>query len=152
MKKFWTIFITFILGIVVGIGGYLGVKKLTEPSKTELNLIVKVMHLENEYKVGDDVIYNVLVFSDVKLVRLTYVVDNGQEIDIKSAEHGKSEDHDMFDEKFGEFVIDSKIQTLKTVEMNEGFHSIIFYAYDSENVLVEIMEEPIQFRLIAQSA
>lgn len=151
MKKFLLWLLVFVLGIAVGIGGYCGLKKVSTKD-TEIKLTVKTMFIEDEYTLGDKVNFDVYAFSSTKLVRLTYSFDNETEVEIKAAKHGDTKDYqnqELVPEGAGDYYIDSGVQSIDTADMEEGFHSIIFYAYDSENNLIELMEKPIQFKLVA---
>ncbi len=148
MKKLFLALIALILVAGIAIGIYFWVRPSTEDNPG--NVTYKVDLIEDQYNVGDKIIFRALATADVQLTSMTYVLNNGSETEL-TVKAGESEDANEVVGK-GKYYIDSGAQIIETSELSAGYYTLIIYAYDADETRYVITSEPIVFKLSATTA
>ena len=96
------------------------------------NAIVSELTLiEDTYAIGDIAMFRVRATSDIEMTRVTYKLNNGNEIEV-SVKKGLAKN---MSGKFGDgtYYIDTGVEMLDTAKMPAGNYVIAWYIYDDNN-------------------
>lgn len=151
MKKFIAILLSIILigGIVTGI--VFGVKACNDKKADGNNTVSEMLMLKDEYTVGDKIIFDFYVYSDVQFKSITYSLNNGTEQSITGATTGESTAHEHY-RKGGKYFIDTGATIIETDDMTAGYYTLVFYCADAENVKYQVPSKPYLIKLKAAAA
>lgn len=149
MKKFWIILLCVILAVGAGLGIFFIVRAVN--GKGENNTTANMKMLQEEYVIGENIIFDYYVFSDVQYSRISYSLNNGSEQSITGAKTGESKDHEEYRSGAGKYYIDTMAQIIDTSEMDAGYYVLVFYVYDEAEARTE-MQDVYMFRLVAAKA
>lgn len=152
MKTFLTILITAIVAAGIAVGCVFliqGANKKNEPVPDKNNTSYSVKYLQKEYDVGDDIVCEFCVFSDIQFTSLTYKLNNGEEREIPGIKTGESEKHADYTEGVGKYFADTKVQVISTEDFSEGYYTLVVFGYDKDGNRYEITESPYSFKLNA---
>ncbi len=139
-----SIIITVLMVGILALGIYFAVDKANS-KKTEDKHVM--LYLDEEYTVGDKIIYALYGYSEDKFVEMTYSINNGEEVDIVGAKFGESEDHAQYEKGVSEYYFDTMGQMINTSSMTAGHYNIVFYGYDAQGERYEIAS-PFYFQLL----
>lgn len=150
MKKIIIAILIVIIAVGVGFGIYALVKPNGSIQKEENKLTHRVDLMEDEYTVGEKVVFRVIATADVAFTHITYSVNNGDEVKV-SVTAGESAE---FEEAIGKgkYYVDSGATIIETSSMTAGYYTLVFYAYDADETKYIITSDPIVFRLTTASA
>lgn len=148
MKKI--IVAILVIAILTGVGfGIYGIVKAVKAndSGNGKNITYKVELIEDEYTIGEKVIFRVLATSDIQLTSLRYSINNGEETEL-TVTAGDSSDFEAAIGK-GKYFIDSGAEIIETTAKTAGYYTLVVYGYDADETRYEITKDPIVFRLRA---
>ena len=152
MKKVLAVILAIILigGIVTGIVfGVKACKEKEDPAGN--NTVSNMLMLKDEYTVGENIIFDFIVFSDVQFKTITYSLNNQSEQSITGATTGESANHDQY-RRGGKYFIDTGAQIIDTSDMAAGYYTLIFYCSDAENAKYQVPSKPYLIKLNAAAA
>ena len=148
MKKVLLWILIAVLAVGAGVGIYFGVKAIKDKNSEEI--AVKVEYFEDTYVVGDSIVYRVLVNDAKEHVRMTYSINNGEEVEITST-HGevKEDKHKVNNAKY---YIDSGNEILDSTDLGAGTYIVKFYVYDSAETRTVVPTDTIMFEIKTATA
>lgn len=149
MKKFWIILLCVILAVGAGLGIFFIVRAVN--GKGENNTTANMKLLQDEYVIGENIIFDYFVFSDVQYSRISYSLNNGSEKSITGFKTGESKEHEEYRAGAGKYYIDTMAQIIDTSEMDAGYYTLVFYVYDEAEARTE-MQDVYMFKLVAAGA
>lgn len=132
MKKVIIGILVAVLLVIAGLGIALAVKTNQDKPKDDNNIVAEVSYLESKYAIGDSITFRVLITSDVELTKLTYVLNNGTEVQM-TVKTGLSEDLEAKDRiGTGKYYIDTGIEFISTNDMTAGVYGFKLFSYDED--------------------
>lgn len=150
MKKFLIILLCVILAVGAGLGIFFIVRAANNKKDTN-NTSANMKLLQDEYVIGEKIIFDYFVFSDVQYKRITYSLNNGSEQTLTGFKTGESKEHEEYRSGSGKYYIDTMAQIIDTTEMDAGYYTLVFYVYDADEARTE-MQDVYMFKLIAAKA
>lgn len=149
-KSVWIAIISAIVAAAIAVGVVFIVQNANRNGDTDNNnTTYSITYLQSEYDVGDDIVYDFIVFSDVQFKSLTYKLNNGEEQQINGVKVGESAKHDNYSKGAGKYYADSKVQIISTADFSDGYYTLVFFGYDKDNQRYEINKTPYAFKLAA---
>ena len=94
--------------------------------------------IESKYAIGDIAMFRIRATSDVEMTRMTYKLNNGNEVEL-TVKTGLSEDmEDSFGK--GKYFIDTGVEMIDTATMTAGNYVIAWYIYDADETRYDFTE------------
>ena len=147
--------IGFIIAIVVSIGAtlglVLGIQACNNKKENTADYIkVEVMDsLEDTYTVGDMIVFNYYVYSDIEFVSLTYKINNGEAQNPEGFKCGEAVDHKKYDGEDGKYFIDTGAQVIDSSDMPVGVYTIILEGTAKDGGVYRLNKTPYIFEIVA---
>lgn len=150
MKKILITVLACVLAVVAAVVITVVVMKKNNESNS-MNITYQMTMLEDEYTVGDPVVYDFTVFSDVKIVSLSYQIGNGTKVSISGALIGETKNYRGSKLGRAKYFADTKAKLIDTSSMSAGHYQLSFFGTDENGNEVELTSTPYQFKLVAGS-
>lgn len=148
MKKIIVIIVAVILAACAAVGIIFGVRSCNNKAD-ENNTTYKMLMLEDEYTVGDNVIFDFYAYSDIEFVGITYKINNGAEKSATGFKTGEAKDHKSYNGESGKYYIDTAAQVIDTSEMSTGWYSLVLYGTAKDGGVHQINKTPYIFQIVA---
>lgn len=130
MKKglIWTI-VAFALALVIGLTILIAVNtnRAKNASVGENNTVYELDGIKEKYTKGKNIVFKLVVTSDVELTGLSYSLNNSEEVVLES-ETGLNVERGTDKLGTGKYYIDSSLQVIETTSLSTGYYVIAFYA------------------------
>jgi len=131
-KKILIGIIVVILLAGIGVGTYF----IIEATRTNDGEYHKEQYLEEEYKVGEKIVFKTVSQSDKAYTSMKYAIDSGEETAL-TATMGETKNNPDLNKKHGDYYIDSGTQTIETTDLQSGTHVLTVYVYhDTTRVIL----------------
>ena len=152
MKKIILWIVVAILAVGAVVGAMFGIKYLVnnKNNANENNTVHVARMLETSYNKGENIIFDLDVFSDLQFTSISYKLDNTASVTL-SAKTGNAEDHEDAQGK-GKYFIDTGAEIIETEEISEGYHTLVFYGTIADGTVYQINETPYIFQIVAVQA
>ena len=96
----------------------------------------KEQYLEEEYKVGEKIVFKTVSQSDKAYTSMKYAIDSGEEKSL-DVTVGETKNNPDLNKKHGDYYIDSGTQTIETTSLQAGTHVLTVYVYhDTTRVIL----------------
>ena len=102
--------------------------------------------IESKYAIGDIAMFRIRATSDIQMTRMTYKLNNGNEVEI-TVKSGLSEDMESRFGK-GKYYIDTGVEMINTTAMPAGNYVIAWYIYDEDETRYDFTERYV-FEIVA---
>ena len=148
MKKWLIIIGVVLLAAIIGISTFFIVRAVRKDDKQGPNY--EVLHLEDSYTKGDQIVLRVKMTSDKELTKMTYSLNNGEEKPF-TVKVGKTEDVSGMPGD-GENFIDTETELIATDSLAEGWYTLVIYAHDAQSNRYVVTQTPLLFQVTASTA
>ena len=147
MKKVLIGILVILVAVLSALGIAIGVKSCSNETENKNNITAQRSLIEEEYAIGDIVMFRYVLTSDVELTKMTYVLNNGAEV-VMTVKTGEASELDAKDKDgSGKYYIDTGVEMINTEDMTAGNYVIEAYAYDAENTRYDF-DVPYIFELL----
>lgn len=117
-----------VLVLVLLAGVSTGIYFIVKNEKAPTGEYNHMQYLEDEYVVGEKIVFNFVSQSDSAYTAMKYTINSGDEIAVET-QKGETKNDAKLDAKNGEYYISSGTQTIETTELKAGTHVLTFYVY-----------------------